>query len=104
MKLYKIASLSNNWSFEEVNKWKEKRRKGLLNFILTEGILIWGGISLSFFLIASHQSITLQRENPLIHVLETASIWLVASVFYSFSVWYCTNVSYENYISKNQSE
>lgn len=101
MKLITLFSEHRKWDEEKIKMWEEHRTKGLVCFVIYQGILSWGLISLVIFLILSHQSITLQSENPQLHILGTSLLWLALAVIYGLLTWKHTNASFDAHMSKN---
>lgn len=93
--MQRLFSLYHSWSNEEIAKWQLTQSKGKLKFILEHGILVWGFISCSVFLASSHNSITIQAENPITHVTLTIILWILASICYGLTVWWATKESYK---------
>ena len=102
MKLQTLFSEYRKWNDKEIQTWRAHRAKGLISYVIYQGVLRWGVTSLVIFLILSHQSITLQSENPQIHLLQTSVIWLVLAVFYGLLTWKHTNASYDIYMSRKE--
>lgn len=90
----KILSYYRKWTPNEISDWESKRARGMTKFVLVEGVLKWGVVSLILFLIFSHQSITLKTPHPQIHMLQTAIIWLGLALFYGATLWHFTNKSF----------
>ncbi|KZN65700.1 hypothetical protein N473_11785 [Pseudoalteromonas luteoviolacea CPMOR-1] len=93
--LIKFCSLYKSWDEHSVSKWKSQEKRGMLNFVLVEGILKWGLISSAafFVLIVSGKEIAASRT------LIASAIWLVLSIVYGISIWFGTSLSYKNWIN-----
>lgn len=92
--LKKYCSLYRDWSQDEQNRWVAIQKRGKTRFIIEQGVCRWGLLSFLLFMLISHQSITVKADNPLLHILITAFVWLIISTVYGVLLWEGTTLSF----------
>ena len=88
------CSLFKDWTDVEVRKWEASKHRGLMRFLLVEGMLKWGVISFIIFSPATFKSITLEAEEPVTYFLLSCLVWVIASLCYGAAVWSATNYAF----------
>lgn len=86
----KHFSLFKSWDEQNLQKWHKIKKRGLLFFLLIEGIAKWGLVSLCIFLLVSAISNGLTMQKMML----TGSVWLVMSLLYGFVIWKGTECYY----------
>ncbi|MBN7821196.1 hypothetical protein [Bowmanella yangjiangensis] len=86
------------WDFDEIRQWQDIQEKGLLRFILLEGLIKWGLLSFAIFMtiLITTQDIS-PADIPLI-----ALIWAIVACLYGYSIWLGTQLSYNRHRNSNK--
>ena len=87
--LKKYCSLYKTWTKEEKEQWREVQVKGIVSFILVEGILKWGLIASLGFMLAYNSASRVKLD-----ILFTAGMWFLGSILYGYCYWVGTKESY----------
>ena len=79
---------------KKYQRWEKTRQKGMLKFILINGVLYWG-----LFMCAFINSYYYFRKGifDLHFALVSCVIFLIGSIFYGYFTWRAHETSYENY-------
>lgn len=96
--LINSASIHKDWSARNISDWENVRKKGMLPFVLTLGVMKWGGFMLAVFTLKDF--IIGGREILSIDYLIEIFIWFCAGFFFGFVIWNFTNLSYLNATEK----
>lgn len=89
----KYNSKYHYWDNQEVKAWLATKQKGMLRFVLLEGLVKWGLVSFTIFIaiLLSATEIALS-DIPLIAV-----VWMLVACLYGCGIWLGTNWSFHRH-------
>lgn len=95
MKFYELAkfgSFYRDWNNESLAKWERVRKRGMISFVMTFGVMKWGGFMLSVFTVKNF--ILGSLEILSIDYLVEIFLWFCGGFLFGYVVWRSTEICY----------
>jgi hypothetical protein len=86
-----LFSIYKNWNNDNTRIWQLTKQKGLLHYVLVEGVLVYGGISFCSFMLFKFFFLEAIGTGA----IKTLVLWFTGAVLYGLVTWYATEKSYK---------